>query len=175
MSQALTFARPYARAAFALAKAANDLPNWSAQLGTAAQIAADARVAAAIGHPRSSVDDLVGLIAPPQADARFLDFLRVLAENNRLALLPEIAAQYALLRLDAERVVKAKVTSAVPMDMLQLGELRSALQRRFGRDVDVEAVVDPALIGGAVIDTGDVVIDGSVRSKLQALGNALAQ
>jgi F-type H+-transporting ATPase subunit delta len=176
MSQALTFSRPYARAAFALAKSNQALPQWSSALSVSAQIAADPRVAAVIAHPRSSVNELVELVSPPSiSDTRFVDFLRVLAENNRLNLLTEIAAQYEALRADAERIIKAKVTSAVPLDMVQVGELRSALKRRFNREVDIETAVDPSLIGGAVIDTGDVVIDGSVRSKIQALGTALAQ
>src|SRR5690606_28414487 len=101
-------------------------------------------------------------------------FLALLADNGRLALLPEIAGLYEELRAEAERVVKARVTSAAELPAGELDKLKEALRRRFGRDVEVETAVDPALIGGAVIDAGDVVIDGSLRGKLERLQGALA-
>jgi F-type H+-transporting ATPase subunit delta len=174
MSQALTLARPYARAAFALAKEASRLPQWSQMLAFAAQAAAVPGVQSAIGNPQSQDDQLVELLLPPgDVDPQFRDFLAVLADNRRL-LLPEIAGVFDELRAEAERVVKATVTSAQPMDAAELEKLRASLRRRFGQDVEVATAVDPALIGGAVIDAGDVVIDGSLRTKLARLGAALA-
>jgi|SRR5690606_6835630 F-type H+-transporting ATPase subunit delta len=175
MSQALTLARPYARAAFALAKDAGRLPQWSALLGFAAQAAAVPEAQAAIGNPMARDEDLVELLLPPgDSDPNFRQFLAVLAENRRLALLPEIAGLYDQLRADAERVVKATVTSAQPLAAEELEKLRASLRKRFGREVELSTAVDESLIGGAVIDTGDVVIDGSLRTKLARLGAALA-
>ena len=88
------------------------------------------------------------------------------AASRRLPLLPEIAGLYDELRFEAERVVKAKVTSAVALPAEELATLAAALKRRFGRDVEVETAVDASLIGGAVIDAGDVVIDGSLKGCL---------
>lgn len=173
MSHALTLARPYARAAFALAREHAALPQWSQWLGFAAAAVLDARVSALLGNPRIAVATLRDLVAPPQADARFTRFLDLLLENGRLAVLPDVAALYETLRADEERVLKARVTAAVALDAQQLASIRGALQRRFGRDVEIEARVDAALIGGAVIDAGDVVIDGSIRSKLARLHGAL--
>lgn len=173
MSHALTLARPYARAAFALAREHAVLPQWSQWLGFAAAAVLDARVSALLGNPRIAAATLRDLVAPPQADARFTRFLDLLLENGRLAVLPDVAALYETLRADEERVVKARVTAAVALDAQQLASIRGALQRRFGRDVEIEARVDAALIGGAVIDAGDVVIDGSIRSKLARLHGAL--
>jgi F-type H+-transporting ATPase subunit delta len=173
MSQALTLARPYARAAFALARQAGALPQWSAALSVAAQLAADHRIAALIAHPSLGTAEAAGLVAPPSCDATFLQFLDVLAENDRIGLLPEIAGQYEQLRAEAERVVRARVTSAVALDEAERGKIEQALRRRFNADVALELAVDPELIGGAVIDAGDVVIDGSVRSQLARLGTAL--
>ena len=173
MSQALTLARPYARAAFALARQAGTLPQWSSALAVAAQLAADPRIAALIAHPSLGGGEAAGLVAPPSCDATFLQFLDGLAENERIALLPEIAGQYERLRAEAERVVRAKVTSATPLDEAERAKIEQALRRRFDADVALDLVVDPSLIGGAVIDTGDVVIDGSVRSKLARLATAL--
>jgi F-type H+-transporting ATPase subunit delta len=173
MSQALTLARPYARAAFALARQASALPQWSAALSVAAQLAADPRIAALIAHPNLGSAEAAGLVAPPSCDAAFLQFLDVLAENDRIGLLPEIAGQYERLRAEAEHVVRAKVTSATALDDAERSKIEQALRRRFNAEVALELVVDPALIGGAVIDTGDLVIDGSVRSKLARLTTAL--
>lgn len=178
MSSALTLARPYARAAFALASEHGQLPSWSDQFAFAAQVALDPRVQALLGHPRLSADEAVALLLPPDtqdgAGSTFGRFLAVLADNGRMQLLPEIAALYAQLRDEAERVVKATITSATPLDATEVDKLQAALKRRFGREVEVRTAVDPDLIGGAIIDAGDVVIDGSLRSKLSRLQSALA-
>jgi F-type H+-transporting ATPase subunit delta len=175
MSQSLTFARPYARAAFALAQEQGRLPVWTQLLGFSAAAVADPAMAPVLGNPRVTADQLVELLLPPgDVDPSFRQFLAVLAENRRVALLPEVAALYAQHRAEAERVVKATVTSAQPLEALEVEALRISLRRRLGRDVELATAVDPALIGGAVIDAGDVVIDGSIRTKLARLGAALA-
>ena len=174
MSQALTLARPYARAAFAIARDANALPAWSDALAFAARVAADPSVAALLGNPGLTQADATTLLAPDGADALFGNFLGLLFENRRLPLLPEIAGMFDELRFEAERVVKAKVTSAVPRPAAELDTIKAALKKRFGRDVEVETAVDESLIGGAVIDAGDVVIDGSLKGKLGRLQAALA-
>ena len=174
MSQALTLARPYARAAFAIARDAGALPAWSDALAFAARVAADPTVSALLGNPGLIQADATTLLAPEGADAMFGNFLGLLFENRRLPLLPEIAGMFDELRFEAERVVKAKVTSAVPMPAAELETIKAALKKRFGRDVEVETAVDESLIGGAVIDAGDVVIDGSLKGKLARLQTALA-
>ena len=173
MSQALTLARPYARAAFAIARDANALPAWSDALAFAARVAADPSVAALLGNPGLTQADATTLLAPDGADALFGNFLGLLFENRRLSLLPEITGQFDELRFEAERVVKAKVTSAVALPASELDTIKAALAKRFGREVEVEASVDESLIGGAVIDAGDVVIDGSLKGKLGRLEAAL--
>ena len=174
MSQALTLARPYARAAFALARDGGRYAEWSNALGFAARVAADPQVALLLGHPKLSQADAVTLLSPDGADEAFGRFLALLADNRRLSLLPEIAGLYEDLRNEAERVVKARVTSATALPAAELETIRSALKKRFGREVEVEAAVDESLIGGAVIDAGDVVIDGSLKGKLGRLQSALA-
>ena len=174
MSQALTLARPYARAAFSLARDAGTLPAWSQTLAFAARVAADPQVAALLGHPKLAAADAVALLAPDGAADAFGNFLGLLFDNRRLSLLPEIAGLYDELRFEAERVVKAKVTSAAALPAAELETIKAALRKRFGREVDVEASVDESLIGGAVIDAGDVVIDGSLKGKLGRLQAALS-
>ncbi|HSR66228.1 MAG TPA: F0F1 ATP synthase subunit delta [Xanthomonadaceae bacterium] len=174
MSQTLTLARPYARAAFAVARDENASATWSQALAFAARVSADPQVAALLGDPRLADADAVDLLAPADAGDAFRRFLAMLAGNRRLALLPEIAGLFEELRAEAERVVKARVTSAEPLPAGELDVLKAALRKRFGREVEVETAVDPALIGGAVIDAGDVVIDGSLKGKLERLQSALA-
>jgi F-type H+-transporting ATPase subunit delta len=172
--QAITLARPYARAAFALAREHGRLADWSRALGFAARVAADPQVAPLLGHPKLGQADAVALLAPEAADETFGRFLALLADNRRLALLPEIAGLYDELRLEAERVVKARVTSATALGNGELEGIRTALRKRFGREVEIEIAVDASLIGGAVIDAGDIVIDGSLRGKLGRLQSVLA-
>ena len=184
MSQALTLARPYARAAFfigreSLARDANALTAWSDALAFAARVAADPQVAGLLGNPKLTQADTATLLAPGAGHASganelFGNFLGLLFENRRLSLLPEITGQFDELRFEAERVVKAKVTSAVALPASELDTIKAALAKRFGREVEVEASVDESLIGGAVIDAGDVVIDGSLKGKLGRLQAALA-
>lgn len=174
MSQAFTLARPYARAAFALAKERGNLGDWSKALSVATRLSADPRVMALVEHPSLAAADAAGLVVPPGDLApNFLQFLSVLAENRRLLLLPQIATLFEELRAEAERVVRARVTSATPLSTEERAKIEQALRRRFNSDVSLELAVDPTLIGGAVIDTGDVVIDGSLRSKLARLEAAL--
>ena len=177
MSESLTLARPYARAAFASAQAANALADWSGKLGTSAQIAADPRVHALLGDPRVSNALLTALLLPPgeTSQTAFCQFVALLVENRRADLLPDVAALYEELKRESERVLKVTVRSAVPFANGQADAIKAALKKRFGRDIELEQRVDPSVIGGAVIDAGDMVIDGSVRGRLARLENALTQ
>ena len=175
MSQTLTLARPYARAVFSLAREQSRLAQWSTLLGFAARAVSEPSVQSVLGDPRLDAQSLVQVLVPPgEVDPLFTQFLSVLAENRRLAVLPEIAELFDLLRAEDEHIVKATITSANPLEAGEIANLRAALVKRFGREVEVTTAVDAGLIGGAVIDAGDVVIDGSLRTKLARLGAALA-
>jgi F-type H+-transporting ATPase subunit delta len=171
----LTLARPYARAAFEAAREAGTLAEWGEALAFAAAAARVPEAASAIGDPRLAADTLVALLLPPgiSADSPFGRFIALLASNRRLALLPEIAELYAEMRRAHEGVVRAVVTSAVPLEEAQRASLAAALERRFGRRIELETAVDPELLGGAVIRAGELVIDGSVRNRLRQLRDAL--
>ena len=174
MSQALTLARPYARAAFGIARDAGDYASWSNALAFAARVAADPQVTGLLGSPKLTHADAVSLLAIDGASEQVRSFLALRADNRRLALLPEIAGLFEELRTEAERVVKARVTSATTLGEADLAGIKAALKKRFGREVEIETAVDASLIGGAVIDAGDVVIDGSLKGKLGRLQSALA-
>ncbi len=175
MSQALTLARPYARAAFSLARDHGRLSQWASLLGFAHQVASDARVSALLGHPSLVTEQVLELLLPPgDSDPNFRQFLALLSENGRLQLLPEIHGLFEALRADEERVLRVTVTSASELDEAEVARITGSLKKRFGREVDLSREVDPELLGGAVIDAGDVVIDGSLRTKLSRLQAALA-
>lgn len=177
MAENATIARPYARAAFDFARAANALRPWSELLQRASATVADERVAALIGNPHVKAGELVDFLAgiagaTEQVNGR--NFLQLLAENRRLALLPEIAAQYELLRAEVENTVDVTVTSAQPLTAEQSAQLEAALVKRLQRQVRLHAAVDAALIGGAVVRAGDFVVDGSLKGRLERLAGAMA-
>jgi len=176
MAQAITLARPYARAAFELAHEAGSLGAWSQALAFAGSVAQDARVADLVTDPRVAPDQLVALHLPPgvAADAPFAHFLGELAEHRRLGLLPEIAALYEAYKRESESQLLVKVTSAFALDAAQAEQLKVSLKRRFKREIELETSVDASLLGGVVIDTGSEVIDGSARGRLSRLTSALA-
>jgi F-type H+-transporting ATPase subunit delta len=176
MADRATIARPYARAAFAHAHAGKALPAWSKLLGTAAAAAADARVARLIGNPHVTGEQLVELLtglAGGAAGQEGRNFLSALAANRRLALLPEIAAQFETMRAEIENIVDVEVIAAREIAPPQQKRLAEALKRRLGREVRMQTRIDESLIGGAIVRAGDLVIDGSLKGRLARLGSAL--
>jgi len=174
--EAATIARPYAKAAFAAAREAKLLAEWSASLQVAAALAGDARIADLLDNPKLSEDQIVGFFDGFKTGAdgvHWLNFIRLLAENKRLGLLPEIAARFELLRAEYENEVDVVVTSAVPLSDSQQSKLAASLKTRLQRDVRITTALDPGLLGGAVIRAGDLVIDGSIKGRLQRLTSDL--
>jgi F-type H+-transporting ATPase subunit delta len=171
-----TIARPYARAAFAHAQAAKDLSTWSRLLGAAAVAAADSRVKRLIGNPHVTGEELVDLLgglSKQAAGEGGKNFLRALATNRRLALLPLIAEQFEKLRAEVEGVVDVEVVAAREIAAPQRKKLEAALAKRLGREVRMHTRIDESLIGGAIVRAGDLVIDGSLKGRLERLGSAL--
>ena len=176
MAQAITLARPYARAAFEVAHAAGSLVAWSQALAFAAEVAKDSRVADLGTDPRVLPAQLVALHLPAgvAADAPFAQFLTEMAEQRRMALLPEVAELYEAFKRESESQLLVKVTSAMALDAAQAEQLKASLKRRFKREIELETSVDASLLAGVVIDAGSEVIDGSARGRLERLGSALA-
>jgi F-type H+-transporting ATPase subunit delta len=176
VAERATIARPYAKAAFEYARAANATAAWSQGLKTAAEIVADKRVAPLTKSPQWSPTDLGGLIADAAGaalNAPMRNFVRILADNHRLLLLPEISALYEELRSEVENTVDVEVISAVPMNHEQQQKLGAALSNRLKRKVRMQNSVDAALLGGAVVRAGDLVIDGSLKGRLERLATDL--
>jgi len=176
MSELSTLARPYADAVFRMAQGENDLAGWSSRVATLAMIVSDAQVARLIADPAVSSDRVAGLVidvAGASLGERGANFVKVLAENGRLTVLPEISVQFESLKANAESTVEATITSAQDLSQAQIDELVAGLKARFNRAVTVQVAVDAELIGGAVIAIGDQVIDGSVKGRLQRMTFAL--
>jgi F-type H+-transporting ATPase subunit delta len=176
VAERASIARPYAKAAFEYARDANAFARWSEGLAAAAEIVSDPRVAPLTKSPQWSAADLVSLItdvAGDKLDTGMQNFVRVLAENHRLPLLPEIAAHYQVLRSAAENTIDVEVVSAVPLSAAQADKLEKALTTRLKRRVRMQNSVDSTLLGGAVVRAGDLVIDGSLKGRLQRLATEL--
>jgi F-type H+-transporting ATPase subunit delta len=182
MTELATTARPYARAAFAIAGAASQLVEWGTFLGRAAALVQDPQVLPLIGNPRVPLSELVDFLLQIATDGKpgaeqatqQRNFLHLLADNRRLKLLPEIAAQFEALRAEAEHVADVEVTSAKQLSADQASSLQAVLERRLGRAVRLHAQVDSSLVGGAIVRYGDFVVDGSLRGRIERLGAAMA-
>ena len=174
-AQAITLARPYARAAFELAQAEGALSVWSKALAFSAEVAKDSRVVALSTDPRVQPAQLVALHLPEgtKADSAFGKFLAELAEKRRMTLLPEVGSLYETYKRESESQLLVKVTSAMALDATQIEQLKASLKRRFKREIELETQVDASLLGGVVIDAGSEVIDGSARGRLERLATAL--
>lgn len=178
MAENITLARPYAQAVFELARAQNDLKGWSEMLQFTAALAADAQVRALVGNPRVRKDQLAQLFLDVSGDrlnAGGQNFIKVLIENRRLNVLPEIASLYEAHRAEAEGTLQAQVVSAYPLSEEQQRKIASSLQGRFKRTVKLSNSVDKALLGGVIIRAGDSVMDGSARGQLERMAQILAR
>ena len=176
MADKLTVARPYARAAFAEARGEDRLAPWSQALKVAAQVVKDPRVEGLLDNPRVTVSELAELvigIAGPDLGKHGENFVRTLAANRRLAYLPEISAQFEVLKDAAQGVADVTVTSAAALDAAEQKKLAAALEKRLKRKVRLHTEVDPGLIGGAIVRAGDLVIDGSLSTRLERIAYEL--
>ena len=178
MAELHTLARPYAKAVFELAQEAGALPRWSQTLKTLSAVVSDVRVSSLLSDPRLSRSEVVGLLAQAlgeqQDAAQGRNLLGLLAENKRLAALPAIAEEYETLRAAAEHRVDVEITTATAVAEAQQQALIGAIRKRLALEVDVTWKTDGALVAGAVIRAGDLVIDGSVAGELAHLRQAVA-
>jgi len=175
MAENLTLARPYADAAFSLAKAGKALGRWSEALNRMAAVVVDPQMQACVCNPRLTAPqvlaffiDVVGNLTAEQKN-----FVHVLIDNERLGVLPEIRDLFIELKNDFEGVRDAEIESAFPIDNATLAQLTADLETRYRCKIKSTVTVNPDLIGGVRIAIGDQVIDASVRGKLAAMATAL--
>jgi len=175
MSELTTVARPYANAAFDFAIEKSAIDDWQAMLMFAAEVSKNESMhqymSGAVAS--DSVSTLFNQICGEQLDEHGQNLIKILAENNRLLLLPEISTLFNALKIEHEKQINVDIVSATSLSDAQLNGLSAALEKRFDRKVQLNCSVDPTLIGGLVIKAGDMVIDGSVNSKLNRLNDAL--
>jgi F-type H+-transporting ATPase subunit delta len=174
MAERITTARPYAKAIFALARKDNSLGAKSIGLQRAATVVADPQVHGLLGNPHvtpAQLADLVNGIAGLDDNGR--NFVTLLAQNRRLGFLPEIAALFEQMKTEIENAVDVEVVAATQLTPDQESRYAAALQKKLGRQVRLHTRVDGSLLGGAVLKAGDLVIDGSLKGRLDRLATEL--
>ena len=177
MSEAITTARPYAQAAFEEAQKLGDLKGWSEMLLSLAEAVNHPDFRAVVTSPRVlkiQIDKLMEGLLGSQAKSQQRNFVRILMDNKRLLQLPEIVALFEVLRAEAEKTVNVVVDSAFELSAAQQEKIIGSLKMRMGREIKLVCKVNKELLGGIVIRAGDKVIDGSVRTRLGEMANALA-
>ncbi|SEQ83529.1 F-type H+-transporting ATPase subunit delta [Solimonas aquatica] len=178
MADFSTLARPYAKAAFELARDSGDYQSWSDALQAIAGLVTDPQVAQLVSNPALARADLAATLSAAlsgKIGKEPLALLQLLIENGRLGALGSLVTQFEALRAEAQRRVEVDVTSAAAVEPAQQQALSDAIRKRLDRDVAVRWHVDPALVGGAVIRAGDLIIDGSLSGELERLQTALAR
>jgi F-type H+-transporting ATPase subunit delta len=176
MAELSTLARPYAKAAFEFAVSAGTLEQWSTQLNLLAAIVADSKVAALLAQPALTTEyqaEQLIAVCGDEVGGEVQNFVRVLAENKRLSLLPHVAALFAEFKANRERSVDVSIDSAFALTATVEKKLAAALSKKLERDVKVSSQVDQSLIGGVIIRAADVVIDASIRGRLDKLAKAM--
>jgi F-type H+-transporting ATPase subunit delta len=171
-----TIARPYARAAFEYARAKKAIPQWSGQLAVLAALVQHEKLRPALNNPKLTRSERAALlikVGDKKLDEAARNLVNLLAANSRLGALPEIAAQFERLRAEQESTLEVQLVSAQAVPKAEQEALIKALEKRFGKKVELQTEKDESLIGGAVIKAGDLVIDGSIRGRLQKLATAM--
>jgi len=176
MAEKSTIARPYAQAAFDIANDNKDLKSWSEMLQFLAAVTSDSTMVAMIHNPKYQSQDLIKIvlkIAGDRLNTLAQNFVRVVASNKRLSVLPEIATIYEAHRANEEGTIEAEVISAFKLTAGQQQEVANALKQRLGREINLTTKIDESLIGGSIIRAGDMVIDGSITGQLDKLAHKL--
>ena len=181
MSSLTTLARPYAKAAYELALSdinenSGNFAGWDDMLSAVATATEDESMARWLKSPHSIAGKAVEIILEAvggDINPRFQGYLGVLADNDRLSLCAEISRLFQQLRQEAEKRLEVRVVSAIPLKDSQAERMRTALTKRFDREIAISNDVDPEVLGGAIIYAGDQVIDGSIIGRLKRLETSL--
>ena len=176
MSENAKSSRAYARACFEVAQSSAERNKWSEMLGFLAAVTSDADMVRLMSSPsvhRDRLVDVVLKVAAGRLNAQGENLVRLLAENGRMQILPLISEEFDALCREADGQMSVRVVSAMQLSEQEKVQLASALGKRLGKVITLENEVDASLIGGAVVFAGDLVIDGSIRGRLQGLANAV--
>ncbi|MDG1732422.1 MAG: F0F1 ATP synthase subunit delta [Thalassotalea sp.] len=175
MSELTTVARPYAKAAFDYAVEAKALDTWLEMLVFAAEVSQNETIATYLsgGMGTEQVQSLFLNVCGEQLNEQGQNFIKVMAENGRLLVLPQVVSEFVSLKADLEKEISVDVTSAKKLKVAEQKTLSAALEKRLARKVKLNCTVDATIVSGLVIKAGDMVIDGSVRGKLNRLAATL--
>lgn len=176
MSELTTLARPYAKAAFEYALENNSLSDWSDMLTFVAQVTQDDTMQTLLDSPTLTKEQAMNAmlsVCEGKINDSVANFVKQLAVNGRLNLATEVQVLFEELRAEHEKTVDVEMTSAVDMTEEQLAGYASKLEQKLGRKVNINCQTDPAVMGGLIIRAGDMVIDASLRGKLNDLADAL--
>ena len=176
MAELATIARPYAEAAFALAREGGALPKWADTLSVLASVSADPKVSAAVDNPKLSQAQKLSMFTTllgDTLDVATTSFVKVLLDADRVKLLPQINEHFQALKRDNDNVARATIVSAFPLTEQQRDELKGALAKRYGRQIEAVEEVDATLLGGARIIVGDQVIDRTVVGQLNKMSRQI--
>ncbi len=174
--EAITIARPYAEAVFARAEASDKLDLWSEMLALLAQVVEEPAAAGIIADPMFDKEHLTQLmldIGGGHLNEEGQNLVKLLVQNGRLPIVPEIVGVYEQLKAESQRVLNVHVRSAYALKPAEENKIAAALKAKLGRDITITSEEDADLIGGLHIRAGDMVIDGSVSGQLQQLANEL--
>ena len=178
MIEPITLARPYARAAFEHARVAGELAQWQDALEQLAAVTRDHKVSVMLKSPSQTAQQRAENLAVLIGDSlpgSVVNLLMIMADNGRLSLLPEVAALFEQFKQAVESTVTVVVTSAYPLSDDETRVLSETMTSKLDRSVTLTSETDPSLLGGAIIRADDLVIDGSVRGRLDKLAGALTQ
>lgn len=176
MAELSTLARPYAKAAFEFAVSAGDLAGWSSQLALAAAVSQTEKMVKVLASPALTSEHQAEIfigVCGDELGAKAQNFIKVLAENKRLGLLPQISALFDEFKSNREKTVEVDVSSMFELDAEIQQKLASKLSTTLDREVNIKTSIDKDLIGGVIIRAADVVIDGSIRGRLAKLAEAM--
>lgn len=176
MSELTTLARPYAKAAFEFALDQKNLTEWSEMLEFLSLVSKDSVMSSLLDSPsitREKTAEAVLSVAKEQLNDQGCNFVRQLAANGRIELLPEILELFQKHKADYEKTVEVEMTSAIELSEQQLSEFSIRLESNLGRKVNINCHIDSSVMGGLIIRAGDLVIDASIRGKLNELADSL--
>jgi F-type H+-transporting ATPase subunit delta len=177
MAESATLARPYAEAVFSLAKETGKLEMWSDNLALLTSVVSDPTMIAVIANPQLAKTTLTRLLhdicCDEQTSQESRNLIKLLVENRRLQVVPQVAIQYEQLKAQHQGYLKVEIASSYPISTEQQQEVETVLHQRLGKAVDVNITVDPTLLGGWLIRAGDAVIDLSIKGRLERLATGL--
>jgi len=175
MSDLITVARPYAKAAFDFAVEHQSIDRWQTMLAFAAEVARNEQMAELLSGALApeALSASFNAVCGDQLDEHAQNLIKVMAENGRLRVLPDVLEQFEHLRALSEATAEVEVTSATELSDEQLAKITAAMEKRLSRKVKLNCRIDKSVMAGVIIRSGDMVIDGSVRGRLERLADVL--